>query len=565
MARDVRSPVDLVAHRRRAEAAWAERNVWNDIYQDAYRFTTPYRRPVNGPNGSDKGSNRTDHLFDNTGVVSTFRGAGQMQQDLFPPGQEFFRLKPGPITKLVAGKIGHNGGPPLEEGASDGSAPAADDQAPRDFAWFERQLDQVTAQIQPFFLSGEWDNAVSELCLDLYLGTGVMLVLEGDRENPVRFVCLPVDEVALEPGPYGDVAALFWRTKMSRRAIQAAFPKVNFGKDFLDALEKNGDEECDLSQDFVRTAKGWRLIVTVDKGESPVTTQDYKTQPFVAARYFRVPGETMGRGPALLALPSIKTLNKVMELTLKASAIQMLGIWGYRPGGTFNPDQARIAPGAWWPMQATGGVMGPDVTRLDTAAGRMDVANIVLQELRTQVQAALHDENLPNGGATPKSAAEIMARMARVKQNYVGAFGRMIHEVIPVVVRRVIEVLYKRGLLTVDIKIDQLLVAIDVMSPLAQALKADAHKMTVEAMQMVAALEGPQGVARRFKLDEIIPEMIKDLGVNSEYVRTAQELAQFDAAASQQQQAAALMQAAMNKPKDFKEALSPDPQQQDAV
>jgi hypothetical protein len=558
--------VDLDCHRRRADAAWLDRSVWSDIYQDAYRFTTPYRRPVNGPNGSDKGSNRTDHLFDNTGVVSTFRGAGQMQQDLFPPGQEFFRLKPGPVTKLVAGKrgMGDNGGPTLEE-AGEGANPGADDQAPRDFAWFERQLDQVTAQIQPFFLSGEWDNAVSELCLDLYLGTGVMLILEGDRDNPIRFVCLPIDEVALEPGPYGDVAALFWKTKMTRRAIKAAFPKGVFPKQFDDDCEKNADEEVELRQDFTRTPKGWRLIVTVEKSETPVTTQDYRTQPFVAARYFRVPGETMGRGPALLALPSIKTLNKVMELTLKAAAIQMLGIWGYRPGGTFNPDQARIAPGAWWPMQATGGVMGPDVTRLDTAAGRMDVANIVLQELRTQVQAALHDEHLPDGGATPKSATEIMARMARVKQNYVGAFGRMIHEVIPVVVRRAIEVLYKRGLLTVDIKIDQLLVAIDVMSPLAQALKADAHKTTVEAMQMVAALEGPQGVARRFKLDEIIPEMIKDLGVNSEYVRTVKELAEFDQAASQQQQAATVMQAALNKPKDFKEALSPPEDQQQAA
>ncbi|PPQ39368.1 Bacteriophage head to tail connecting protein [Rhodoblastus acidophilus] len=557
-----RAPVDLCEHRRRADAAWSERGVWNEIYQDAYRFTTPYRRPVNGPSGSDKGANRTDHLFDNTGVVSTFRGAGQMQQDLFPPGQVFFRLKPGPVTKLVAKAqargMGDNGGPPLDD-----AAPAPEEK--RDAAWFERQLDQVSAQIQPFFLSGEWDNAVSELCLDLYLGTGVMLILEGDRENPVRFVCLPIDEVALEPGPYGDVAALFWRTKMTRRAIKAAFPKGVFPQEFEDALEKNADDEIDLSQDFVRTAKGWRLVVTIDKCETPVTTQDYRTQPFVAARYFRVPGETMGRGPALLALPSIKTLNKVMELTLKAAAIQMLGIWGYRPGGTFNPDQARIMPGAWWPMQATGGVMGPDVTRLDTAAGRLDVANIVLQELRTQVQAALHDQSLPDGGATPKSATEIMARMARVKQNYVGAFGRMIHEVIPVVVRRVIEVLYKKGLLTVDVKIDQLLVAIDVMSPLAQALKADTHKTTVEAMQMVAALEGPQGVARRFKLDEIIPEMVKDLGVNSEYVRTAQELVDFDKQASAQQQAAAMMQAALNKPNDFRQALSPQEDQQQAA
>ncbi|WP_196301745.1 hypothetical protein, partial [Streptococcus pneumoniae] len=79
-----------------------------------------------------------------------------------------------------------------------------------------------------------------------------------------------------------------------------------------------------------------------------------------------------------------------VELTLKAAAIQMLGIWGYRPGGAFNPDTARLAPGAFWPMSSTGGVMGPEVARVDTAAGRVDVGQLISSELRLQVQAAMH-------------------------------------------------------------------------------------------------------------------------------------------------------------------------------
>ena len=551
---------DKDAHCRRRDKAWSERNTWDQIYREAYYYVTPYRRPATYA----KGEKRTDHLFDNSGIISTFRGAGQMQQDLFPPGQPFFKLKAGPITKLVADAqrgMGDNGGPPLDEPDQAG----APDEPDRDATWFERQLDQIGKQIQPFFLSGEWDNAVSELCLDLFIGTGCMLILDGDKKTPVRYVTLPVEEVAFEPGPYGDVGALFWKTKMSRRSITEAFPKGKFDQQFTEALEKSPDEEITLHQDFTPRGEGWQLIVTVESCDEPITTQKYKTQPFIAARYFRVPGETYGRGPALLALPSIKTLNKVMELTLKAAAIQMLGIWGYRPGGTFNPDTSRLAPGTFWPMQSTGGVMGPDVTRLDTAAGKIDVSNIIAQELRTQIQQALHDEQLPDGGATPKSAAEIVARMARVKQNYVGAFGRMIHEVIPVVIPRVIEILYKKCLLTTEIKIDQLLVAIDVISPLAQALKADHHKMTVEAMQLVAMIEGPQAVARRFDLDQLIPDMIRDLGVESIYVRSVQELAAYDQKTAAQQQAGAVTQAMLDKPDKFAAALNPNPDQQVAA
>src|SRR5262249_10141999 len=157
------------------------------------------------------------------------------------------------------------------------------------------------------------------------------------------------------------------------------------------------------------------------ESEGAIVEETYKTQPMAVPRYHRVPGEPYGRGPIILAMPTIKTLNKALELTLKSAAIQMLGIWGYRPGGAFNPDTVRLGPGEFWPMQATGGVLGPDVTRLDTASGKVDVGQLVTQELRLQVQSMLGDDRLPEKGATPVSATEIMARMKRIQQNYMGA------------------------------------------------------------------------------------------------------------------------------------------------
>lgn len=528
---------DFEAHCKRSDAAWSAKAPWVSIYRSVYDYMMPYRQPKQGAEGGP----RIDHLFDETGVNSTFRGAGQLQQDLFPPGHDLFQLEPGALPRLMARRA---------RAAGDAETSAEADR-------LARELAAISEQVRPFFQAGDWDNAVSEFCLDLFAGTGVLLMLEGDRDRPVRFVTLPFEEVALEPGPYGDVGALFWKTKMSRRAIKAAFPKGAFPKDFTDALADDAEGEVELRQDFVQDGRKWALRVWVENSETPVVVQSYRTRPFVAARYYRVPGETYGRGPAMLGLPSARTLNKVMEITLKAAAIQMLGIWGYRPGGAFNPDTARLAPGQFWAMQSTGGVMGPDVTRLDPSTWRIDVANIVLQELRTQLQQALHDERLPEGGATPRSATEVMARMSKVKANYVGAFGRMVNEIVPVVVPRVMELLYRQGLLTTELKIDQLLVAVRVVSPLAQSLKADEHKMTIEAAQLVAALEGPAAVARRFKLDDMVPDLLKDLGVEPEHVRSGAELAVYDKQAAAQMQAQAVMQAALDKPDKMAAALSP--------
>lgn len=541
-------PLDMAALKRREAAAWAERDKWSAAYNDAFRWIMPFRRKAFSNAAQD-----LNHLFDTTAIVSTFNGAARLHQDIFPPGQAFFRLQGGPLVKM------------FEDGTPEGAQAREA---------FNAKLADLSDLLAPFFTTGEWDNACAELCLDLYVGTGVMLILPGDKDRPVRFVTLPLEEVALEGGPYGDVSGLFWKVRMKRRAILAAFPDGEFSEAFDEAAEKEPDGEETLRQAFVldaasdhddaddppkRTHPKWRFAAWIDAGESDqaIVSGSSRSKPFLSPRYWRLPGAVMGQGPAIFATPIAKTLNRTMELTLKAAAIQIVGIWGYRPGGTFNPDTARVAPGQFWPMQSTGGIMGPDVTRLDAASGRMDVSNIVLQELRAQMQQILHDERLPDSGATPRSASEVMARMSRLKQNHIGAFGRLINEIVPVVVPRVIEILYDAKLIDADLKIDQLLVALDVVSPMAQAMKADRHQPAVEALQLEGMVNGPQGPARRFKLDDMLPEIFRDAGVKPQWMRSAAELKQVDAQSAQQAQAAAVTQAALNKPKDFAEALQP--------
>jgi hypothetical protein len=276
---------------------------------------------------------------------------------------------------------------------------------------------------------------------------------------------------------------------------------------FRDAVRDNPDQETELRQSFVfdRRKKRWFFLPYLADSEQQILEEEYRTQPMAIGRYHRVPGEPYGRGPILLALATIKTLNKAVELMLRAAAIQMLGIWGYRPGGAFNPDTVRLGAGEFWPMTGTGGVLGPDVARLDTNSGRMDVSQLVTQELRMQVQSMLGDDRLPDKGATPVSATEIMARMKRIAQNYLGAYGRLVNDIIPPTVRRVLEILYRLKLIDQHIEIDQLLVKVEVLSPIASAVKAAAHSRIVEFIQLVIALKGdPMAAELIVKIDDAL-------------------------------------------------------------
>jgi hypothetical protein len=510
--RKPQTDLELKAHQARSQKAWSSRAAWQTLYDEAYEFAIPYRRPADR---DAPGANRVDRLFDSTAIASTFRSSGQLQQDLFPPGQPFFKLRAGPV---------------LRKGLAPDAVKKIDD-----------QLQQMSDVLQAF-CGSEWDEATQEMCVDLQAGTGCLLTLEGDDDRPIRDMCIPFDECAIEVDAYGKVIALFWNTKITRRQIKLAFPDGYFPPDFKQKEQSQADETMILHQDWAQEGKQWRFIAYIDGCEKPIKEDMLNTKPFVAPRYYRVPGEAYGRGPILLALPTIKTLNKAVELTLKAAAIEMMGLWGYRPGGAFNPDTVRFAPGAFWPMTATGGIMGPDVMRLNAAAGKIDVANLITQEMRQQVQIMLHDDRVPEKGKTPVSATEIMARLKRISETYLGAFGRLVNEIIPDMVRRRIDILYRRGLLQTNLKIDELLLQIDVISPMAAALKANTLSVITDYIQLVIGLRGPQAAELIIKLNDALEYIGKEMGVPSplmlsktERKQLEQQLAEAAAAAAQAQ------------------------------
>lgn len=494
----VREKPDFKAHEARAKRAWSNREAWQTLYDECYDYVIPYRRPESK---RSRGAQRLDRAFDNTAIQSNFRFAGQLQQDMFPTGQPFFALRPGPVLSVAAKREGG------------------------DLTEVQRRLDDTTAIVSAVFMTGEFDAAINETFIDLGIGTGAILLVKGDTRHPVRFVNIPIDELAIDLGPYNDIAGIFWKTRMSRRQIKEAFPQGEFSDDFSKKHGEDPEGDEVICQDFTRDGDRWRFVAYVEGSDAPIARARYRTQPIAVVRFHRVPGEDLGRGPALTALPTVKTLNKAMELTLKAAAIALLGIWAYRPGGAFNPDTARIAPGAWWPMSSTGGMLGPDVTRMDTGGREIQVGELMTNELRTQVRGAMYDDQLPNmDGATPRSASEIMARMKRISENYMGAFGRLTYEIVPVVVRRAIEILYDLGILDTEVSIDDLLIRVDVISPIAQALKAGAMARIIEWFQLVIALKGtPQALEMVAKVDDALAEIARETGVPSEFVMTKAE------------------------------------------
>lgn len=462
---------DVAAQRARADRAFSADSGLSALRQDAYDYVLPMRRP----GGASRSKRVADKIFDMTAPNSAMHLAGVLQRLLFsqPPS-----LMPGALTRQAFAAQGPSGAKAL--------------------SGLERVLERTGEFIYPFMEAGDLATATHEMCIDLGFGTGALLPMRGDANHPIHFLAIPDEEIALSGDAFGRTTFASWRRPVARGALLQAWPHAKFSADFIKAAKEgpSADIEVTLYQDFWQLPDGrWQFAAYLDREcDEFLAWEVTRTKPIATPRYYRVAGEIKGRGPVLLALPAIKVLNKAQELALKAAAMQMLGIWGYRSGAGFNPDTAAIAPGAMYEMQSTGGVMGPDISRLDPASGRLDVASMVIDGLQQQVRDAMMDTRLPQETGTPKSASEIAARMSQNSQVHLGAFMRLHREVHPDIIPRCAEILNSFGYLKGVMDFNELIVSVGVRSPMAAALSAEKVGNIVRYAEMMTALVGPQNL-----------------------------------------------------------------------
>lgn len=489
----------------RRNAAQRERDAVQPLLDEAYQYAIPFRKSTKDTGPAEK---RVDQVFDHTAIDSAFRFAGKVQQDFWPAGQENFELEPGPLVMQQSEK-----------------------------EQFAAQLAPISKVAQSFFEDGDWDMAFHEMALDLSAGTGAILMNpSSDPDLLWEPISVAINELLIEQGPNNKIAGVFWTRRMSVRVLFDTWPEGRFGQALneLHRTKPESDIVVNVDTVFDRKSHRWLMLVWCDKQDTIVFTSQSRTCPWLIPRYFRVPGETYGRGPVMLAMPTIKTVNTAARLQLQAAAIAMLGIYTAIDDGVFNPDLAAVQPGVFWKVARNGGTLGPSVNRFPDP--RLDLQNIVLNDLRMGVKATMMDQSLPADGAAVRSATEILERVKRLASDHLGAYGRLIKEVTIPAIKRVLELAYERGLIQTEIPIDQLLIKVKIKSPLSIAREAQRIEKIVQWLQMVL-MTLAEKAGRVAKLEVALSDIGRQMGVPQEYIVTTEERVQMDKA---EQQAAAL-------------------------
>ncbi len=495
--------------RKRAEKLENGRSAWDALLDQVNKYIIPYRANTRaGNNKANVGDNLTDDIFDATAPKAVFRFAGMFAEQILP--ENFFDLDVGPVLKLA-----------IKNEAGDD----AEDQIKAE----TESLHEVSEIVKAALNTGSFATSKHEMGLDLASGTGALLLNRGNEDEGddlLDAMCISIREVTPEYDTRNRLRGVLWPRMIPADELIEQWPKGKFSDKIKKIIEDEPDQELKVYQYTRREGKQWKLTVWCAEDEDnqqPIFTEFSRTSPWIIPRWFVVPGEPFGRGPAMISLPFVKVLNKVQELALMAAAFAVMPIWMVKDDQVFNPDTARQEPGAFWTVRHTGGRAGSSIAPLPVP-NNFDSTTFVIGEQRQQVQTSMFDEPLYSQSDAVRSPTEIADRRAVHNRDLGGVFGRQTMETVRPIVQRAIEILHDAGQLPRDVKIDQLLYKIKITSPMADQMQALEVKATVDWLSMIGQLAGPEAMMLAVKMEKTLPDLGRKMGVPEKYIASKEDM-----------------------------------------
>lgn len=498
----------------RYEKAKGFRENWVPLFEECYEYALPQRESFYAETA---GQRRDDKIFDETAVVGVQEFASRLQYGIVPNFARWADLAAGSEV------------PPEERDRID------------------NELDEVTEYVFEIIQNSNFGQEIHESFMDLAVGTGILCVEEGDALNPVVFSAIPLPHVVLDTGPDDRIDHVYReRKKVPFEHLSLMYPNSTFDPKVMQLMSTDGTTDVlevvcrDYSQ---RNEEAYLHYAICQRTKTVLHQKQMKgvgSNPFVCFRWSKCAGEVYGRGPLINALSAIKTTNLTIELILENAQMQISGIYQMEDDGVINPDTIQLVPGSIIPK-----AMGSQGLQPIQAAGRFDVAQLVLNDMRLNIKKALYNDMLGNPDKTPATATEVSERMADLSRRMGAAFGRLQSELVQPVLQRVIYILKKQGRIDVP-TVNGREVKIKPTSPLAQAQANQDISSVGRFLEMVGGVFGPEMLQMLIDGEEAAVYLAKKFGVPERLIRDEEQRKQIAAMAQQMaQQQMAQQQGAM--------------------
>jgi len=488
--------------KKREAKAFERASYWTDQLDDAYEYFLPNRNLFED---SRAGQKKMDRIFDSTALEAIQQGASKLQESIAPIWSRWATLAPSNQVQLL-----------LKNGQYDVSEEE-----------IRENLEEQSEIIFDYINRSNFATQFYEHSLDLLIGTGTLRIDEDQDDNmPIIFSAIPQKGIAFEEGPHGNVETHWRRFNVKVRDLKRKWAGFKASAEIEEQIKTNPDQEVKVSEGvvYLPKAKTYYGCLWVGKETQISWMEDFGTSsPWVTGRYSKVSGEIRGRGPALQALPDVKSLNKAKEFVLQKAAIDLAGMYTATDDGVTNPYNISISPGVVIPVGSNNS-SNPSIRRLDTGAN-LQLAQFAINDLQMSIKKALFNDLRDPTGAV-RSATEVAIESRELAKRIGSAFGRLQTEVLVPIIKRVASILTRRGLLQ-PLQLDGRDIDIKFTSPLARAQDSEDILNVQQAVQFVLQNAGPDQAKIGFKLEDFGTWVANKTGMPAELVRTPSEKAKI--------------------------------------
>lgn len=377
-------------------------------------------------------------------------------------------------------------------------------------------------------------------------GNGTMFVTERNDYSSLLFQALPLTEcvyVENNENFIDTIIRCYSRTAaqlLERFGIDAVSDKVRI------AIEKGEYEAKFKVLHFIMpNVKASKLgfsnsslpfaSIYIEKEECHILAESgFEEQPFMAARFYKMPHEIYGRGPGSSALSDLKMLQEMMITTLRGAQKMVDPPMQMPDNGFITPP--RVGPGNMnYYQTGSDGRIEPLLT-----GGRPDLGLEMTMDVRNRIREMFFVDQLQLNTGPQMTATEVLQRTEEKLRLMGPVVGRASTELLSPLISRVFGLLYRAGKLPPAPDVfaaSRAKLKIVYTSPIVKAQEQVSANGLLRVSQLVLPFMGPDPTAFDvFNVDSIARGTGEMFNIDPRFFRTEDEVAEVRGQRMQAQQ-----------------------------
>ena len=355
-------------------------------------------------------------------------------------------------------------------------------------------LEDTARRMYDTFNETNFNTEVHEMYLDLCsIGTAALFVEEGSKgfdTDGIHFNCLHIAEYYIQESIDGKVDTLYRKYKLTARQAVQEFGFDNVGEkiqtaskerpdhkfNFIHAVEPTADYERSTGKSATKLK--FHSCHVCEEDKMVVRTGGYNEFPYLVPRWSKATGEIFGRSPSFNALPDIKTLNKAVEIGLKAWAKAIDPPLLVQDDGVIG--RVRMTPAGITVIRNDGAVKPLQI------GTNWQITDLKENQLRTAIRQAYYSDQLQLQEGPQMTATEVQVRYELMQRLLGPTLGRFQSEFLNPLIERVFGIMYRAGALLKEPDIIQgTKIDVEYLGPLARSQRME-ESVAIERLYSLA-------------------------------------------------------------------------------